>query len=177
MMKDKQKLFMVAGVVGLIILLGFVFLFKGLIGSSGGDTSGILSTDTIPSTEVARGYYGGFTTDQNFVVTDSDTWRKLWTHIYSATKPKPSLPNIDFKKNTVIAAFGGMQNRDKYSLTIDSVVETELSLIAYIIERHPDQRCNVGNNTLFGSPFYIMKISHSEKPVTFKREIKTQECL
>lgn len=60
-----------------------------------------------PMTTLSGGEYSGVTQPLRKVIDDRKIFEDLWKETMSITFPKPSLPEIDFNKNSVVAVYVG----------------------------------------------------------------------
>jgi len=74
---------------------------------------------------VARSQQSGNPERKNYVINDKSEWEELWEKVVANVSPKPTLPEIDFTRRTIIAVFQGSQPSGGYEVTITNIVNTE----------------------------------------------------
>jgi hypothetical protein len=97
---------------------------------------------------------------------DAATLRKLWQEHTAGVSPAPPVPDVDFSKEMVIAAFAGTRNSGGYVLSISGInvyrdrIDIDLSLT------QPGPDCMV--TEALTQPFVFAKTAQSgDKPVNF----------
>lgn len=117
---------------------------------------------------IEKGYYSGIVEKQNLVIDSNESWSILWEHLKSNIEPAPSIPEIDFSKNTVIAVFQGEKSTGGYSIEVTKIEEFEGKIIVKIKERNPGPGEIV--TEAFTQPYNIEKISKTNKKIEFQNE-------
>jgi len=75
----------------------------------------------IPLVTIAKGSVSGVTEPKNLVIRNSQEFEEIWNEIYSIRPAMPPVPEIDFAKADVLAAFNGEKPNLCYDITIDRI--------------------------------------------------------
>ncbi|MCK4665529.1 protease complex subunit PrcB family protein [Candidatus Dependentiae bacterium] len=118
---------------------------------------------------IAKGSYSGHAEKKYYVATNNLAWKVLWDQVNSTIEPKPPLPAIDFKLETIIAVFQGTQSTGGYSIEIIKVIEKKDSIEVTVQERKPKKGHFV--TMAITTPYHIIKIPNRNKKIVFKTEI------
>jgi hypothetical protein len=92
--------------------------------------------------------------------TTSAQWQTLWTAHSTNT-----IPNVDFTKKMVVAAFMGQQPSSGYSIEIVKVEDDGKNLIVSYRETESAK----GGATQLTSPYHIVTVPANKQPVLFKK--------
>lgn len=111
---------------------------------------------------------------QNYVIKDKVGWETLWEKIFAGSSEKPSLPEIDFERRTILAVFQGTQPTSFYEIVIKEIVESENALEVRVRAFSPGKHCGVLG--ILTRPFHIIEIQKTEKEVVFNVKQKTRNC-
>jgi hypothetical protein len=128
-----------------------------------------------PFTVLAQGNDSHIEQQQFQILRDNAALQKLWDSHLEGISPKPTVPDVNFAKEMIIAAFAGTKNTGGYVLNITGVsvypdrVQIDLSLIK------PGDNCMV--STTITQPFVLVKTAQlSDKPVNFNLQLKAKNC-
>jgi hypothetical protein len=126
-------------------------------------------------TVLAQGTQSGIERQRFETLRDAATLLKLWKAHTAGVSPAPPLPDVDFSKEMVIAAFAGTRNSGGYALSVSRIsvypdrIEIDLSLT------QPGSDCMV--TEALTQPFVFAKTGQSgDKPVNFNLAKATDGC-
>jgi len=117
---------------------------------------------SIPFRVIAQGPESGIVAHRELIIRVPGVWDFVW-HKHANSAP----PEIDFRRETVIAIFGGSQSTAARSLRIADVSEEDGSIVVRYREvNEPAERAVASSTT---SPFVIVAIPPQRPPVKFVR--------
>lgn len=96
--------------------------------------------------------------DRNLVITSQKQWQSVW----KASDINQPLPQIDFNKAFVIAAFQGKQMNGGHGIQIQDVCADKRSLSVSVQNRVPEQGCAVTQAII--NPYHFVRIDRSSLP-------------
>ena len=99
---------------------------------------------------------------KNMVIKNDKDWEKLKAKLNIRHKD----PEIDFKKNMLIAVFMGQRNSGGYSIRITEINEDKKSLTVKMLRSSP--RPNGATLAVITSPYHMVLVKKSDKEVIFK---------
>ena len=120
---------------------------------------------------VSRGSYSKYEYPEEIVLLNSNELRKLSFSMYSNYN---NMPSVDFSKEIALAVFNGQSSTGGYSISFDKIEEGSDSIKATIIRSSPGSGCNV--TTAVTSPFEIIAIKKTDKPIVFESRKIVTEC-
>ena len=98
------------------------------------------------------------------VIRDSVLWATVWPRVIGFSDPMPAVPQVAFPGQILILAALGERGAGGFSITIDSIVDTPIAVMAYVHSISPGLGCVV---TLgFTQPIQIVAIPTTEKPIS-----------
>jgi len=89
--------------------------------SSQKQSSGSSQGSKIPFVTIAKGSVSGVTESKNLVIKSSEELEEIWNEIYSVRPAIPPLPEIDFTRADVLAAFNGERPNSCYDILIKDI--------------------------------------------------------
>lgn len=95
----------------------------------------------------------------NYVITTQADLAKLWQMIPDA----PAQPDVDFSKYDVLAIFAGQKPTAGYKVSITKITDDDKRTV-YITLSSPDATCLLAQSLT--SPYEIVKVAHSDLPLT-----------
>jgi hypothetical protein len=102
-------------------------------------------------------------------VTDSDKYLVVWNGIFGGGpkdgRPMPP-PDVDFKKEMVLAVFMGERYTGGYAVEIKDAVEDKGKLVVTVVERSPGPADIV--TQAITNPFHVAVVKRSTLPVQWK---------
>lgn len=110
------------------------------------------------------GWNSAQSTPRREVVRDAESWDSLWKTMFGKNVPLPDVPEIDFQKHMVIGAFLGTRPSGGYSVSIARIVEND-KIQVFVRQQSPGPGDMV--TMALTSPFHVVVIPRSEKPVEF----------
>ena len=72
-------------------------------------------------TTIARGAHSGYQKASQMVIDSQEEWEDLWQQHASDIEPPPPVPQVDFTRDKVVAAFAGEKPTSGYSVEILTV--------------------------------------------------------
>ena len=107
-------------------------------------------------TGLSGGNYCGIEESVNIIVTSKEEWENLWRKVYKTTFPVPQLPDVDFSRETVLAAFMGTRSTGGFSIEIIRVTEYrgQFKAITKTISPAPGEMVSMA----LSQPFHIIKV-------------------
>ena len=92
-------------------------------------------------------------------------WDAIWEDpVGHPSKSKPPVPEVDFEKEMIIAAFYGMHPSGGFTIAITEIVETDEKIRVVVKKRSPLG----GASASFTCPLHVVKTPKSDKPVCFR---------
>lgn len=108
-------------------------------------------------------------TPRRVAVTDQNTYVTVWNGSFGGGskdgRPMPP-PEVDFKKEMVLAIFMGEQSTGGYAVEIKDAVEENGKLVVTVLERSPGPDSIV--TQAFTNPFFVAAVKRSALPVQWK---------
>lgn len=150
----------------LISLAAILFVACTPKANNGGDSSGG-SGDSYPFQTLANEAYSGVETAEKVVINDDKEWDKLWDKTYKIQDPTPTLPQVNFEKETVVGVYMGMRNSGGYGIEISKLIDAGKEYQVVVREITPAKG---GMATMaLTQPFHLIKFDNPEKKkVVFK---------
>ena len=121
--------------------------------------------------EVGKGEYGAIEEKKGVVVRSSEEWADLWADLFPTQQIASA---INFDENMLIAVFSGEKSTGGYSVEIKRVDEFADKIQVSVIENMPGEGCIV--TQALTSPYHIVEIDKSSKPVEFSFSNNTINC-
>ena len=117
---------------------------------------------------VAKEYHGGYGQRNDLVIKDDVAWKDLWNKTYSHIIPMPNLPQVDFRKEMIIAVYMGARNSGGFSIDIASIQDLGSSIEVSVKEIVPFSGQGIVTMALT-QPYHIVKVPKQDKKVVFRR--------
>ena len=70
---------------------------------------------------IAEGQHSQADTASVYLIDNDKQWAETWGIAYANIEPMPTLPEIDFTKNMVLASFMGQKNSGGYKIEISGI--------------------------------------------------------
>lgn len=119
-------------------------------------------------TTIERGYHSGYTEEERLIVRTERTWKKVWNIHTRGRIPKPLLPEINFKKEMVIAVFRGKRQTSGYGVEITGIEKEGSEIVVTIRETSPQPGDIV--TPVLTQPYHIVKTKRSIRSIQFIEE-------
>lgn len=119
----------------------------------------------IEFTTIESGTLSGVTEPMDLVVKGESEWEYLWDLTHRNLVPKPERPEIDFKKEMVLATLMGERNSSGYRIEIG-----EVALEEGIIKVKVSNFETPGNLTIMTQPYHIVKIPRYPYKIEFEHK-------
>lgn len=122
-----------------------------------------------------QGVHSGIATERLDTIRDKAALRSLWQEHQTGAPPTSPMPEVDFSKEMVVAAFAGQKNTGGYQLNLTGLdrrgghIDISLSLT------QPGPDCLVAQ--ALTQPYVIVRIPYSNKQVNFRLSAKTFSCV
>lgn len=116
---------------------------------------------------IDKGSYSGHGLRKDYVIKDDQSWKDIWDTTYGIYIPRREAPEIDFRKDMIIAVYMGMQTTGGHSIEIQKILENKKS-IDVLVEEHSPKPGFMYTQALT-QPYHIVKTEMSKKKVKFKR--------
>ncbi|MGE0353856.1 MAG: protease complex subunit PrcB family protein [Gemmatimonadales bacterium] len=117
-----------------------------------GDRLGVWAPD--PGSTLLQTAQSSLTDPTLAVVSDTSTWRPLWTRAWPGPQAAPQLPTIDFVLTSVVVVGLGTRAGLGYTVTIDSIVTRTAGATLFATESKPGSHCDTG--TGISSPVHMV---------------------
>ena len=130
---------------------------------------------SVAHASIAKGSYAvNIDMEKNYRITNAEELSALWGMVYG--QEQPALPRVDFTTHEILAVFDGTHSSGGYDITVERVVDSELTRTVYIEQSEPGETCSVPSVT--SSPFEIVSIPKLEggRTITHIDEVITTEC-
>ncbi|HEV2751963.1 MAG TPA: protease complex subunit PrcB family protein [Gemmatimonadales bacterium] len=128
-----------------------------------------------PTAVLTHEYYSGIGDQALFVIADSASLTSIWRQLYMGSQPQPPIPAVDFRTERVLLAALGQRPTGGYDIQIDSVVQYELGIAAYVRAVAPGQSC--GTTSALTQPVALVRVSPPVlAPIVFKQQAVVHEC-
>lgn len=113
--------------------------------------------------------YGGLENNEQRVIKNAEGLQEVYTIINKFRRPGVPVPQVDFKKNSVVALFMGEKTTGGFSTEVASISRTKDGMIVNIKEEGPKPNDNV--TTAICQPFCFVKIPRPDEgqKVIFKK--------
>jgi hypothetical protein len=146
----------------LLIFTAAFLLSKPAIALSGGgpDTGGKIRIE-----REWKGSQSGYTFPSKYIIETDVQWGEVWDKVHRFRHPKPALPEIDFKNETVIAVFMGVKKSGGYDIFITEIIETEKEINVMVKERKPSP--DTVQIMVLTQPYHIVVIKKRPLPIRF----------
>jgi len=126
-------------------------------------------------TVLAQGTQSGIERQRFETLRDTVALRKLWQAHTAGVSPAPPLPDVDFSKEMVIAAFAGTRNNGGYIMSISRITEYPDRIEIDLSLTQPGSDCMV--TEALTQPFVFVKTAQlGDKPVNFNLATAIEGC-
>ena len=113
-----------------------------------------------------KGTFCGYAEPERLVISSEGLWRQVWEKVHSTRHPRPELPEVDFEKDTVLAAFMGQRRSGGYSTEITEITKTAEAVVVEIKEQGPDPESD--RIMALTQPYHLVLIKRFSLPVRFE---------
>lgn len=139
----------------LLLLMGIV-LISGCI-----QQTGKIGFETLE-----KGYYSGCKNAGNYFINDKTEFEKIWSLTFGTRLPLPTLPEINFSENSVIATCMGEFPTGGYGIEIKEITEYGDKVVVALEKTYPKPGSVV--TQAFTQPYHFVKTERIDKPVEFE---------
>jgi hypothetical protein len=112
-----------------------------------------------------KGSQSGYTFPLKFFIETEVQWREVWDKVHRFRIPRPELPEIDFKNETALAVFMGVQKSGGYDIKISEIIKTEKAIKVIVKESKPPP--DTVQTMALTQPFHIIVIEKLPLPIRF----------
>ncbi len=124
------------------------------------------SGEKIPFSTLTRGYYAnGIEEGFELVIYDDESFSSLWKDIVEGITPPPSMPEVDFEKEMVIAVSPGPRPTGGYDVEIVEIEDLGEKLGVIVVFREPNPDDFVTD--AITQPYHIVSTERRNVPVEF----------
>lgn len=124
---------------------------------------------------IEKGSYGNQDVEErNAVIRDTEAFSSFWMNLHEGVQPMPSVPEVDFTGQMVVATVMGTRPSGGYASEITHAGSGFDRLGIRIKNRTPGNSCGV--TAALTNPYHIVKIERSELEVRFFEEEEVQDC-
>ena len=118
-------------------------------------------------TTIAKGHYASGIEDKvEAVFYDAEAFSSFLKNMCIGETPAPNIPEVDFKKDMVIAVSPGRKMTGGYDVEIVGIVEAEGKLVVEVLYTEPGPDAIV--TMAITQPYHIVSTSKSDLPVEFR---------
>lgn len=117
---------------------------------------------------ISKGAQSGIKQRLLVTVKDKEGWADLWAQHTSRVVPVPMLPEVDFSREMVVAAFMGEKRTGGYDIEIISATRTAEAVSILFTERAPAPDRFVIQ--VLTHPYHVVRVARTDLPVTFVRQ-------
>lgn len=162
------------GLLAIILIVGLALVSYFLYSYSGGGSNVYprdeASEKALSFSTIRKSANSAQKTPATYALYGEDELRTIWEGAFDGE----SIPNVDFSKYMVVAAFLGNRSTGGYGIEVTEVKETTDELFITIQETIPGPSCNVSLGDT--SPVHIIKLPRSDKTVTFVSASHVTSC-
>ncbi|HEY3251351.1 MAG TPA: protease complex subunit PrcB family protein [Ignavibacteria bacterium] len=138
------------------------------------NSSNKTGNENINFDSIAHGSYSSIEDKRQVVLRTENEYQKIWDEFYKDLDQMPRIPDVDLKKNTVIAVFMGTKPTGGYDIEIDKVMSVGGKIQVDVIEISPGAKCVTTD--AITRPYEFIKIPKTDKEVEFKIKSITKDC-
>jgi hypothetical protein len=144
-------------------ILTALALTAGLMASAAATLAEQAGDKTVKLVKDWKGFQSKAEKAERLVVGAEADWQKIWAKANGNISPMPKLPQVDFKKEMVLAVFMGQKPSGGFAVTITKVVPTDKGLNVHVRETAPDGIATA----VITSPWHLAVVPRTEGKVTF----------
>lgn len=123
------------------------------------------ATTVLKGQTISQGSFSGHEDKEYYVIKENSEWKDLWETVFSQMTPEPSVPEINFEEEMIIAVFQGSFSTGGYSIEIIDIFEKENSIGVFVEETSPSP--DAMTIQAFTQPYHIIKVERIDKEVNF----------
>ncbi|MBY0551960.1 MAG: protease complex subunit PrcB family protein [Candidatus Obscuribacterales bacterium] len=118
----------------------------------------------IPMVTVESGWNSGITTAAREVISDDARWQKVYKK-HSNVRPQPPAPDVDFRKEMIVAVFMGQRSSGGYSIRVTRVERRDGATYVYYTNYNPPP--GSFTTAAMSAPYHLVKVPRYTGPVYF----------
>ena len=115
----------------------------------------------------------GVHSESTFVVRDADTFKRVWTQVFSRRTDR-EMPVIDFSQQMVVIATMGRQPTTGYGIRIAGARRSDRGLVVQVETISPGPSCVVAPMVTF--PIAMSRLRSFDGPVRFDFKRTIRDC-
>lgn len=154
-----------------LLIAAGALLFSSL-GGCGGD-SAELEFD-VPVAPLAEGNFSGVGSQRFEIIIDPERFADVWLEHAGALSPIPAAPQVDFARQTVLAAFLGTRGTSGHGIEMTGALERDTNITVNLRITVPGPTCPVLDAQT--QPFQMTTIARTEKVVAFVPTVEAVDC-
>jgi len=109
--------------------------------------------------------YSGIARRRGEVIVNAGRWEAVWQEMHSDRSPQPSLPPIDFGKETLVLAAMGEEGDACWTTEIAEVLAMKESLRVGVLEKRAPMSCACP--AVVVHPVHVVRIPRRDRPASF----------
>ena len=131
------------------------------------------SARTVETVVRSSGWSEALREQQVQVITTRMAFAGLWSRLHASPDPKPPMPEIDFSKESVVAAMLGERATGGFEVEITGITDQGSTSVISVREVKPGPECFVSE--AFTSPFHVVKTGalKPETEIRWSADIRT----
>jgi hypothetical protein len=129
----------------------------------------------LPYETLGIGNESGATTRALFAINDETEWKRVWGVHTKVMNDAPSLPKVDFARQSVIAVLSG-ERSDGKSLQIAQIVRAPRETIVYFWLTDDAWRDTLTDKNAPAQPYLFVAIDKSDAPLRFVDALRDTSC-
>ncbi|MEZ4829139.1 MAG: protease complex subunit PrcB family protein [Bacteroidia bacterium] len=119
--------------------------------------SGAAEDGSTAFTKIAEGNYCGVETASTMLIRSQEEWKSLWEKVTANRSPVPTLPEVNFDENLILAVFSGTQNSGGHTIEIQRVAMEKGKYQVNVLQTKPGSGCFVTD--VLTQPYYIASVA------------------
>ena len=119
-------------------------------------------------------YYSGMKDPAQVVVRTPAEWAQVWSAVWGGSSPVPPLPQVDFERETVVAAALGMRATGGFSIYVESAHQRDGYVEVVVHKVSPGSQCVTTQAVTY--PVDLARISTAGQPVQFRERSSVRDC-
>ncbi len=108
-------------------------------------------------------------------ITSQDSFKREWAKAYSELNPAPPLPDVDFEEKVVVMIMTETKSSGGYTINDISISKNQNATVISYKDVTPGDGCMT--TQALTRPFVFLSTEKTDKPMHFKRESVTEDCL
>jgi hypothetical protein len=118
------------------------------------------SAPALPLRSVSKGAFSGITDVRQEVIRDKEAFAKVWDELQARSRPRPSLPEIDFAREMLVLVTLGQRRTGGFSIEVVNVEVRQDRLRVGVRRQNPAPGAMVIE--VLTSPFHLVAVPKSD---------------